>query len=396
MPTDVPTQAWFTLPMSTGGLTLLLAEQTQPHRFDGLQTVGKVVYIFDLFVFVLVACAITFRFIKYPGTLSTSITHPTEGLFLSTSVLSVASIIAGIARYGIPTSGPWLVKVYEILFWIYFAVSFCMAVGQYMLLFTSPLLKIQDMTPAWDLPIFPFMLSGTIAAAGAATQPPDRAMPMIIAGLTAQGLGFLISILMYTLYVRRMIQYGFPSPNSRPGMFIAVGPPSFTSLALIAMANNYPNHYDYWGMDAITMQILRVMSTVTAVFIWSLSLWFFCLAALACLLVRKQLSFHLSWYSFVFPNVGFTIATISIGKQFKSQGIQWVGSGMTILLIITYLFVLVSHIQAFVKHEVCWPGKDDDYYLKQQHRKHNLDDRQKRRLGMLDVETEGDSDEKRD
>jgi tellurite resistance protein TehA-like permease len=114
-----------------------------------------------------------------------------------------------------------------------------------MLLFISPLLKIQDMAPVCDLPIFPFMLSGTIATTGRSLQSLNQAMPMIIAGLKAHGLGMLVSILMYASYLRRVVQYGFLNPNSWPGMFIAVGPPSFTSLALIALANDYLNHCDY-------------------------------------------------------------------------------------------------------------------------------------------------------
>ncbi|CAN9229936.1 unnamed protein product [Alternaria alternata] len=52
------------------------------------------------------------------------------------------------------------------------------------------------MTPAWDLPIFPFMLSGTLAAIGAGHQAEAHAVAMIVAGLTAQGLGMTVSLLM--------------------------------------------------------------------------------------------------------------------------------------------------------------------------------------------------------
>lgn len=149
--------------MSTGGLALLLSEQTQAYRFAGLQTIGKAVYIFDLVVFAAITLTIITRFVKFPGALGSSLAHPTEGLFLATAQLSLASILAGIARYGIPECGPWLVVVvYRVLFWVYFAVGFLVAVGQYTLLFTSPQPKEADMTPAWDLPIFPFMLSGSI------------------------------------------------------------------------------------------------------------------------------------------------------------------------------------------------------------------------------------------
>ncbi|KAF7522299.1 hypothetical protein G7054_g12204 [Neopestalotiopsis clavispora] len=377
------TWANYTYPMSTGGLSLLLSEKTQAFNFRGLQTIGKVVYIYDLVVFTLVTAAIIYRFTRFRGTLKSSITHPTEGLFLGTSALSLASIIAGIARYGIPECGPWLIVAYRVLFWIYFAVTFLIAVGQYSLLFTSPALKIQDMTPAWDLPIFPFMLSGTIASVGAADQPPVHAVPMIVAGLTAQGLGMIISILMYACYIHRMIQYGFPSPNSRSGMFIAVGPPAFTSLAIIGMANAFPTTYGYFGDADVTRQIVETLATMTAVFIWSLSFWFWAIAVVACLAVCRQMTFSLSWWAFVFPNVGFTIATLTIGKQFESRGVEWVGTVMTILLVALYLFILVNHAHAFVRKDIVYEGKDEDVYTNEIHHTH----------GKKEWRSPGDSEE---
>ncbi|KAI1462581.1 voltage-dependent anion channel [Annulohypoxylon moriforme] len=364
------TWANYTFPMSTGGLALLLAEQTQGLIFPGLQTIGKVVYIFDLVIFTLVTAAITYRFIKFPGTLKHSITHPTEALFLGTSTLSLASIIAGIARYGIPSCGPWLITAYRILFWIYFVITFALAVGQYSLLFTSPLLRIQDMTPAWDLPIFPFMLSGTVASSGAAFQPPSEAVPMILGGLTAQGLGMCVSIMMYGIYVRRMIQWGFPSPNSRPGMFIAVGPPSFTSLAIIGLANDFPEHYNFFGADSITVQILRVLATFTSIFIWSLSLWFFCISVVANLAIRKQLTFHLNWYAYVFPNVGFTITIIALAKNFQSRAAMAVGSAMTLMLVAMWIFVFIHHVKAVINCEIMYEGKDEDVYVNEKRHSH--------------------------
>ncbi|KAF7349838.1 Malic acid transport protein [Mycena venus] len=357
------TWAWFTLPMATGGLSLLLSAQIQPHTFHGLETIGKVVYIWDLFLFAVVTLCITYRFVHFPGTFVGSLTHHTESLFAATPLLSLASIIAAIARHGIPSCGEWLIVVYRVLFWIYFAVSFIAAVGLYFLLFTSPSLKISDMTPAWDLPIFPFMLSGTIAAC-------DQAVPMIVAGLTAQGLGMMISVLIYANYIHRMIQYGFPLPGSRAGMFIAVGPPSFTSLALIGMANDFPTVYRaYFGGEDTTIQILKVGATMTAVFIWSLSLWFFCISVLACLAARQEMRFRLNWYAFVFPNVGFTIATISIGKMFHSPAIGWVGSAMSMMLVITYLAVGFNHVRALLRRDILWEGKDEDTYWSELHHK---------------------------
>ncbi|RWA05471.1 hypothetical protein EKO27_g9635 [Xylaria grammica] len=364
------TWANFTLPMSTGGLALLLAEQTQGFTFRGLQTIGKFVYVLDLVIFTLVASAITYRFAAFPGTLKKSIVHPTEGLFLGTSTLSLASIIAGIARYGIPSCGPWLVVAYRVLFWVYFSVTFLIAVAQYALLFTSPKLKLSDMTPAWDLPVFPFMLSGTIASTGAGVQPPDQAIPILVAGLGAQGFGLLVSTFIYACYVSRLIQYGFPAPNSRPGMFIAVGPPAFTSLAIIGMANNYPAYYNTFGPDNVTIQVLRIIATTVCIFIWFLSLWFFCIAAVANLAVWREITFHLNWYSYIFPNVGFTIAVILIGKTFNSRSVKAVGSAMTILLVIGWLVIVLNHVRAVWEGRILADGKDEDYYVDEKNHHH--------------------------
>lgn len=371
------TWANYTLPMSTGGIALLIS--VQPHTFTGLHTIGKFVYIFDIFIFSVITAAIIFRFCHFPGTLKKSLTHPTESLFFATSLLSLSNIITCIAHYGIPECGPWLIVVYRILFWIYFAITFISGIAQYFLLFSDPRLKIQDMTPAWDLPIFPFMLCGTVASAGIKYQPPEHAMPMLVAGLVGQGVGFIISILMYAAYIRRMIQYGLPSPSSRPGMFIAVGPPSFTVLALIGLAKNFPTTATYFGPVESTKQILTVISTFIGVFLWGLSLWFFTITLLAILACARELTFHLNWWAFIFPNVGFTIATINIGAAFDSKGIQWVASLMSVTLVATYLFVGVMHVRALMQRQILWPGKDEDVHTDQRLLKREKEDLYRRR-----------------
>lgn len=339
-------------------MALLLG--SQPHTFHGLRTIGKVVYIFDLVLFALVCSAIIYRFVRYPATLKYSLTHPTESLFMPTSLLSLASLISGISVYGISVTGHWLIEVYIVPFWLFFAVTFVTAVAQYYHLFSRPQFTIQGMVPSWILPIFPFMLCGTISSVGAGSMSPRQAMPVIVGGLTAQGLGMLVAFLMYAQYIRRLLQFGLPSPNMRPGMFISVGPPAFTSLAIIGLADDFPASETYFGDPAITQQVVKVMVTFTAVFIWCLAFWFFCISVLACLDASRSMSFHLSWWAFVFPNVGFTIAAIRIGQSLHSEGILWVGTAMTLLLVMVYLFVLGCHLRAVMRKQIWFPGKDED------------------------------------
>lgn len=84
--------SWFTLTMSTGGIALLLA--VTPHKFHGLITIGTLVFIFDLVLFVLLSTLILTRFIMFPGTFTSSVYHPTESLFIPVCVSSGFPLLA--------------------------------------------------------------------------------------------------------------------------------------------------------------------------------------------------------------------------------------------------------------------------------------------------------------
>lgn len=354
------TWAWYCLTMATGGIALLLSPENQPYDFRGLMTIGTIVYIFNLVLFVGITAAIAVRFVRDYGALSKSLRHPTESLFFPTFWLSIATILSGMQIYGGPSAGYWLVVTMRVLFWIYVAFTFLVSVFQYWSLFRAKIHTINNMTPSWILPVFPIMLTGTIASVTAPHQPKAHSIPIIVGGVSFQGLGMTVSILMYANWVRRLMQYGLPEPNVRPGMFIAVGPPSFTALALIGIARAVPHDMGYFGDPAIAREALNVIATFNAILLWSVSLWFFAISLLSVLAGIKAMNFHLTWWAMVFPNVGFTIATIKIGEAFQSAGVKWVGSMMTILLIIMYIFVFVHHVKAVIQKKIMSEGKDED------------------------------------
>lgn len=357
--------------MSTGGIALVL--NATPHRFPGLRVIGDVVFVLTLVIFALTTIGISTRFILFPGTLSASLLHPTESLFFPTFWLGIATILSNIQNYGVSHTGDWLSYTMLVLFWIYTACTFIVGVAHYHLLFTQKALTSTSMTPSWILPIFPVMLVGTIASATAPSQAPHHALPIMVAGITFQGLGFLVSCFMYALYINRLMTAGLPKPAMRPGMFIAVGPPGFTSLALLGLSSAsydiYPDYTTISGVQnpSIIPDVLRIMAVVFAIFIWSLALFFFSVSLIAVVHGiwwegdEKRIGFHLSWWSFVFPNVGLTISLIDIGEALGSQGIQWVGSVMAVLLVAMWIFVAGNHVWAVWRKKILWPGKDEDH-----------------------------------
>ncbi|KAI9640556.1 hypothetical protein NHQ30_010854 [Ciborinia camelliae] len=358
------TWAWFTLTMSTGGIALLLANT--PHKFKGLTILGDIVFLFDICLFILLCTGISARFILYPKAFGASLQDSTESLFFPTFWISLLSIFANMQEYGVPHCGPWLISTLRVLFWIYTALTFVGAVGQYCYLFSAKQQTLQSMTPAWILPIFPVMLCGTFASVISGSQSPAHALPILMAGITFQGLGMLVAVFMYGPYLGRLMTNGLPEPNTRPGMFIAVGPPSFTGLALLGMSESFANIYpSYTTISSIShpdiiADIFRIIAVSAAIFLWATAFWFFCISLVSVLAGVKEMSFHLVWYAFVFPNVGFAIVVIDLGKALECQGVLWVGSALTVGLVAVWGTVLACHVRAVLLKEVLWPGMDED------------------------------------
>jgi C4-dicarboxylate transporter/malic acid transport protein len=344
--------------MSTGGLALLIA--SQPNRFKGLDQIGLAVYIINLLMFALVCSLMAARFILHGG-LVQSLAHDREGLFFPTFWLSIATMITGLERYFGDDPAAAFSTTLAVLFWMYCACTFAVAVFQYSYVFTSVTYRLQTMMPSWILPAFPIMLSGTIASVIAERQPDRSAIPIVTAGMTFQGLGFCISFMMYSHYIGRLMESGLPNREHRPGMFICVGPPAFTALALIGMAQGLPPTFSVMGSEDTEAdgRMIEILALVAGAFLWALSFWFFCIALLA-VIRSPPTAFHLSWWAMVFPNTGFTLATITLGKAFASPAINGVGSALSLCVIAMWLFVFVNHIRAVIRQDIMYPGKDED------------------------------------
>ncbi|KAK1637619.1 C4-dicarboxylate transporter/malic acid transporter [Colletotrichum phormii] len=353
------TWAWYTLTMSTGGLALLIF--AQPHQFPGLRQIGTVVYVINIILFVLVCSAMLTRFFLYPGDMKKSLTHEREGFFFPTFFLSIATLITSTNRYAIPENDETLVWAIQVAFWGYLIVTLMLAIGQYSFVFARHNFGLQTMMPTWILPIFPIMLTGTIASVIADTQPEIAAVPIVIAGLTCQGLGLSVAVLMYAHMVGRLMSAGLPHREHRPGLFMNVGPPAFTALALIGMANGLPNNLDP-DRDGIIIDagIIRTIALMSAIFLWALAAWWFGIATIA-VISSPPVYFHLGWWAMVFPNTGFTLATITIANQLGNEAVKWFATGMSVCLLGAYCFVLYHHIRAVVIQDIMYTMRDEDY-----------------------------------
>ncbi|KAF1840650.1 uncharacterized protein K460DRAFT_294738 [Cucurbitaria berberidis CBS 394.84] len=353
------TWAWFLSSMGTGGLSIAIG--VTPHRFNGLYYIGLVIFLLDIALFsVLCACTIT-RAILYPTHFKRSFTHPQESFFFGAFWLSISVIISNIQVYGV-TQGPaypWLIDTIYVLYWMYAACSLVNSVFQYWVLIQWSIVRPIPYLPSIFLAGYSAMLTGTIASLIAGSQPPHRAVAIIVSGCAYQGFGWLKSCVAIVGYIRNILDQGLPAPSKRPAMFIPVGACAFTTVALMGQAKAIPS-YGYFAEHPSAAEMLQVLTLFIGIFLWIFAFWLFCLAVLGNISVVGKMPFSLAWWAFVFPNVGFMAATSMIAKELGSEAIKWVASVMTIILVAMWLMVTVACIRAVWQKKIAWPGQDED------------------------------------
>ncbi|KAL5114797.1 hypothetical protein ACEQ8H_007290 [Pleosporales sp. CAS-2024a] len=349
--------------MSTGSLAIVLGNT--PNRFTGLQTIGTIVYLVDIVLFLVFAGLMMTRFCLVPRKLIASLHHPVEGLFHGTFWVSVALILNGAYVFGRSESGSWLRQALQVFFWIYCAVAFSFSIAQYAMFFRLERLNVTDAMPAWIFPIYPLLVVGTLAGAILPSQSDPASLKIFIGGVCFQGVAWLVSFLMYGIYMQRLMTSHLPSPTVRPGMYVSVGPAGYTSAGLLMLAKQAPRLIpaNYWTDAAIADgEMVKVIGIVSGLFVMLFAYWFFFITTVTIIsgICSGKMQFSLNWWAFVFPNAGLTLATIQAGSVLESSAIDGVASALTVLLVLLWFVTAGFCIKAVYEGDVMWPGKDED------------------------------------
>jgi tellurite resistance protein TehA-like permease len=225
------------------------------------------------------------------------------------------------------------------------------------------------MTPVWIFPCYPLLVIGPHASALThhLTSPARQssALAIIIGGFIFQGIGFLLSLMIYAAFIYRLMTQKLPQENLRPGMFVSVGPSGFTISGIVGMGAVLPRVCgdDFLGAPhGLAGHVSRIASVWFGLWLWGLALWFFFVSVGAhwsC--VRNgRMTFAMTFYSYVFPNTALTTATFAIADALDQPAIRVLGCVMTVLVIVVWLVVFVAMVRAVYFKDILWPQKQED------------------------------------
>lgn len=196
---------------------------------------------------------------------------------------------------------------------------------------------------------------------------------MIFVGLVVQGLGILVLMFYYLIYLLRLMVFGLLV--QRLGMFIVVGLLSFICFVLVVMVGEVLRILVgllvmeviifSGGNLGVNIQIFGVgiwlLVMMIVVFLWGLSFWFFVSVIMVVVVGMLDRKFYFSWWSFVFFNVGFMLVCICMGRVLESVGILWFSMVMMVLLVVVWGFIGFWCVVVVYKREIVWLGYDEDF-----------------------------------
>ncbi|CAN9097341.1 unnamed protein product [Alternaria alternata] len=362
------TWTWFCLTMATGGIANVL--YTVPFRFHGLYALGCIFFIFNIVLFLFNVAMISCRFYFYPRTFKASFLHPTESLFIPAAMVSFGIILINVSQYGVDMAGvgEWLERCMIVLFWMDCGLAVCFSIGIYLLMWSTTTFTISQMTPIWIFPAYPLLIIGPHAGNLAPkVEDPTISLTIILTGYVIQGIGFLVSLMIYAAFIYRLMTQKLPKESLRPGMFISVGPSGFTIAGVVMMGQELPKTVpsDFMGEGngELAGKVGMICANYMGLWLWGLALWFFFVSVGAhwSCARRGKMDFAMTWYSFIFPNTALTTSTFAIARALNgNKPIEYIGCAMTIALIAMWFFVIYMNVRAVVIRQILWPEKQED------------------------------------
>ena len=129
---------------------------------------------------------------------------------------------------------------------------------------------LSQMTPVWIFPAYPLLIIGPHAGILSSTLAQSHAFHIIVGGFTIQGVGFLVSLMIYAAYIYRLMTQKLPVESIRPGMFVSVGPSGFTAAGILSMSHNIERALPvgFMGDRLLVSTILRVVGSWMSLWIW--------------------------------------------------------------------------------------------------------------------------------
>lgn len=198
------------------------------------------------------------------------------------------------------------------------------------------------------MPVVPAIVAAAAGSVVAEALPASQAMTVIAVSYVLFGLGMGTALFIIALYFHRLIVYHLPDSEVIVSAFLPLGPFGQSAFALIRLAQAGKRAFAVTGFlgqtSAVTGEIVFVMSTIAALMLWGMGLWWL-FHGMYSVIVRRlhgRLHFNMGFWGFSFPLGVFNSATYALAEAIPSAFFSYLAMVFLVALVLLYVWVVLG------------------------------------------------------
>jgi C4-dicarboxylate transporter/malic acid transport protein len=336
------TPNWFTLNMGTG-IAFLTLFNIRADLFTGELLFGQILWLVDMFFFILFSFLFISRIILYPQTLKLMLNHPIQSMFIGAIPMAMVPVLEGFIFFGPEFFGHQAIHFALVLWWIDVFLSVASGWLIPYLMFTSHKNhSLESMTAVWLLPI---VASEVAATAGGIIAP-------YYSGATAESI-IIISYILWAFSVPlafgilvilflRLVSHKLPNKALAVTSWLTLGPLGTGALGLLLLGGATKATYTSVYLSNIS-DFLSSFGFIVGLLLWGYGMWWYVMAWIITIRFFKQgLPFNMGWWGFTFPVGVFTAATFQLWRVTNYTTFEILGLLFSLQLIVFWIFTFIK------------------------------------------------------
>jgi tellurite resistance protein TehA-like permease len=217
--------------------------------------------------------------------------------------------------------------------------------------------SLKSMTTIWLLPVVTLIVgssSGGVLVPALKIYSPSYALLTATFSACMVAIGLSLSLMLFTIYILRLVVHGYPTGASILSVFLPIGPSGQAAYSLLQLGSSFRsllplNHGDAGGLlrQPGTGEAVEVICVVGAMVLWSLaSMWIlFAMLGLGYTLRRERIEFRLSFWGIVFPNGVYANLNLALATTFSSTFFRVWGSIYSVGTLILWVCIALPTIR---------------------------------------------------
>ncbi|EXK42951.1 hypothetical protein FOXG_01481 [Fusarium oxysporum f. sp. lycopersici 4287] len=349
------TPSWFTVTMGTGITSVLL--HNLPYHGRWLFYVSCIIFCLNIVLFTLFSCISIVRYTYFKGIWYSTLRHPAQAVFLGTIPVGFATIINMIVFVCVPAWGDWAANFAWALWWIDVVMATACSLYIPHCIMRTEGITLDQVNPSWLFPVIADIVASTSGAIVANVLPNDQhAIWTVITSYILWGTSVPMAIVILAMYYNRLMIHDILPGQVAVASFIAIGPLGMGAAAIQLLGQVSLKLFarnDFIPKAPIAGQFFYLTGILTALILWGFAVvWlFFALATI----IRRQVTFNLTWWAFTFPLGVFTVATTTLAQELPSKFFKVLGTIFSVAECLLWIMVACGTIKASLNGQLFQP-----------------------------------------